>query len=187
MSNYKKVLSAYLPTESTNSGHSYSEGGALYALGLVLSNHYDAEAKDLLLNHLRNDAADEPLQHGAALGLGLLCMGQDDMQIYESLKNLLFRNNAVSGQAAAIAIGLLMLGSANLEVQEDLYAFAFDTQHEKIVRACVLAIGMILYRRENDADDMISKLCKDNDPVIRYGGMFACAMAYCGTGSVSCE
>lgn len=183
VSQYKKVLSAYLPGETSSASHSYSEGGALYALGLMLSNHFDAAAKELLIAHIRNEAAEEPLQHGAALGIGLICMGQADMELYEELKGLLLRNSAVSGQAAAIAIGLLMLGSANEEVQEDLHGFAFDTQHSKISRACILAIAMLLYRRETDADEMIAKLCKSNDPVFRYGGMFAYAMAYCGTGS----
>lgn len=184
---YKKVLASYLPGDAPNTAHAYSEGGALYATGLILSNHYDPEAAEMMMNHLRNDTAEEALHHGAALGLGLVCMGQCDPLIYEELKTTLYRNSAVSGQAAAIGIGLLMLGSGNLEVLDTLYAFCADTQHEKIVRACSLAIAMVLYRCEKNANIMISKLANDNDPVVRYGGMFAYAMAYCGTGSVGCS
>ncbi|CDR94992.1 rpn2_yeast 26S proteasome regulatory subunit rpn2, putative [Babesia bigemina] len=180
---YKKVLASYLPGETPNSSHAYSEGGSLYATGLMLSNRFDPEAAEMMLGHLRNDSAEEALHHGAALGLGLVCMGQCDPAIYEELKATLYRNSAVSGQAAAIAIGLLMMGSGNLEVLDTLYAFCSDTQHEKIVRACALAISMVLYRCEKNASIMIGKLTHDNDPVVRYGGMFTYAMAYCGTGS----
>ncbi|EAN31776.2 Proteasome/cyclosome repeat family protein [Theileria parva strain Muguga] len=177
----KKVLSSYLPTES--GGGSYSEGGSLYALGLIHSNHFDASSKELLLNSLRNEGAEESVHHGAALGLGLVCMGQCDYELYEELKGVMFRNSAVPGQAAAIAIGLLMLGSGNENVVDELYTFSYETQHEKIIRACVIAIAMVLYQREKHADAIISKLCRDNDAIIRYGGMFCYAMAYCGTGS----
>ncbi|GFE54484.1 26S proteasome regulatory protein [Babesia ovis] len=181
--NCKKVLASYLPGSSPNSSHAYSEGGSLYAVGLIMANHYDREAVDLLLEHIKNDSVDEAVHHGAALGLGLVCMGQCDQDVYDELKNILLKNNAVSGQAAAVAIGMLMFGSGNLEVLDALHACCTDTQHEKIVRACALAIGMVLYRAEIGADSMIAQLTKDNDPVVRYGGMFAYAMAYCGTGS----
>ncbi|BAM42116.1 26S proteasome regulatory subunit [Theileria orientalis strain Shintoku] len=176
-----KLLSSYLPSGSGTA--SYSEGGSLYALGLIHSNHFDAPARDLLLNSLRNEEGEESLHHGAALGLGLVCMGQCDFELYEELKGLMFRNSAVPGQAAAIAIGLLMLGSGSETVVDELYTFSYETQHEKIIRACVLAIAMVVYQREKHADNIINKLCHDNDAIIRYGGMFCYAMAYCGTGS----
>ncbi|AFZ81480.1 26S proteasome regulatory subunit, putative [Theileria equi strain WA] len=177
----RKVLASYLPIEP-GSG-SFSEGGALYALGLIHSNHFDPSAKLIILNTLRSENAEEPMHHGAALGLGLVCMGNGDQELYEDLKTLLFRNNAVSGQGAAIGIGLLMIGSGSERVIDELYTFAYETQHEKIIRACVVAIAMVLYRKEKQADPTIKKLCKDSDSIIRYGGMFCYAMAYCGTGS----
>ncbi|EDO06119.2 putative rpn2_yeast 26S proteasome regulatory subunit rpn2 [Babesia bovis T2Bo] len=181
--NCKKVLSAYLPGSSPNSSQAFSEGGSLYAIGLIMANHYDSEAVDILTQHIKNESVEEAVHHGAALGLGLVCMGQCDRAVYEELNNILLKNNAVSGQAAAIGIGLLMFGSGNLEVLDALHSCCVDTQHEKISRACALAIAMVLYRLEKDADSMIAKMTKDNDPVVRYGGMFAYAMAYCGTGS----
>jgi len=36
--------------------------------------------------------------------------------------------------------------------------------------------------RQEEADTMIEQLTTDKDPVIRYGGAFAIALAYCGTG-----
>eukprot|EP00921_Rhytidocystis_pertsovi_P002494 GHVQ01004303.1.p1 GENE.GHVQ01004303.1~~GHVQ01004303.1.p1 ORF type:complete len:545 (-),score=77.34 GHVQ01004303.1:62-1696(-) len=72
------VLGAYLPKASGERGSPYSEGGALYALGLINANHSDESVKEYLLSQLRGASSDETLQHGACLGLGLLCMGRSD-------------------------------------------------------------------------------------------------------------
>eukprot|EP00920_Eleutheroschizon_duboscqi_P030126 GHVT01073031.1.p1 GENE.GHVT01073031.1~~GHVT01073031.1.p1 ORF type:complete len:474 (-),score=164.82 GHVT01073031.1:425-1804(-) len=42
-------------------------------------------------------------------------------------------------------------------------------------------MAMILYRGEEEAQPFINQLCGDNDPLIRYGAMFAIGMASCGT------
>lgn len=49
--------------------------------------------------------------HGACLGIGLIAMGTEDESLYEFLKNILFTNNANTGEAAGLAIGLLMAGT----------------------------------------------------------------------------
>ena len=49
------------------SGSSYSEGGSLFALGLIHANH-GAGVLDYLRNALKNTQT-EVLQHGACLGL----------------------------------------------------------------------------------------------------------------------
>jgi 26S proteasome regulatory subunit N2 len=40
---------------------------------------------------------------------------------------------------------------------------------------------MAMYGQEEAADSTIDQLCLDKDPVLRYGGMYAIAMAYAGT------
>jgi hypothetical protein len=63
----KALLAPYLPRDGAG-GSPYSEGGALYALGLIAANH-GAAHRAFLLNSLR--AAGSPvIQHGACLGLG---------------------------------------------------------------------------------------------------------------------
>ena len=76
-----QLLQPYLPSTggSTGPGASvYSEGGALYALGLVHANNAAAggkakEALEFLRNALRAEGG-EVVQHGAALGLGVAAM-----------------------------------------------------------------------------------------------------------------
>jgi hypothetical protein len=74
----------------------------------------------------------------------------------------------------------VLLGSAS-EKCADLINFAHDTQHEKIIRGIAIGLALIMYGREEEADALISQLTTDKDPILRYGGMFAIGLAYCGT------
>ena len=44
-----------------------------------------------------------------------------------------------------------------------------------------LGIALTVYGREEGADTLIEQMTRDQDPIIRYGGMYALALAYCGT------
>jgi 26S proteasome regulatory subunit N2 len=178
----RKILETYLPSAGGGARSSpYSEGGALYAMGIIHANHYDPETKAYLLEQLHNAQASEVLQHGACLGLGLVCMATADEQLFEELKQTLYSDTAVAGEAAAYAIGLVMVGSANETAIQELKQYAHDTSHEKIIRACALGLAMIMFRREEDAEPLISEMMADKDAILRYGGCFCIALAYVGT------
>ncbi|CAJ1361221.1 unnamed protein product, partial [Effrenium voratum] len=177
----RSILSTYLPQQGGTRGSPYSEGGALYGMGIIHANHYDRETKDYLLEQLRNSQATEVLQHGACLGIGLLCMATADERIYDELTQTLYTDTAVAGEAAAYAIGLVMVGSASQKAIDELRAYAHDTQHEKIIRACALALAMMMFRKEEEAEPLITEMLLDKDAILRYGGCFAIALAYVGT------
>lgn len=44
-----------------------------------------------------------------------------------------------------------------------------------------LGIALTVYGREEEADELIKNMTLDQDPIIRYGGMYALALAYSGT------
>ncbi|EEB08916.1 19S proteasome regulatory subunit Rpn2 [Schizosaccharomyces japonicus yFS275] len=175
------ILRPYLPDDESPSTSVYSEGGALYAMGLIHANH-GRGITDFLREHL-NRAENEVVQHGVVLGLGLAGMASHDETIYEAIKNVLFSDNAVAGAAAGIAMGLVMLGTASATAIDEMIQYAHETQHEKIVRGLGIGIALIVYGRQQEADAVIDRLVDDLDPVLRYGGMFATALAYCGTGN----
>ncbi|CAK9108184.1 unnamed protein product [Durusdinium trenchii] len=177
----RSILSTYLPQQGGTRSSPYSEGGALYGMGLIHANHYDQETKAYLLEQLHNAQATEVLQHGACLGLGLLCMATADERIYDELTQTLYTDTAVAGEAAAYAIGLVMVGSASQKAIDELRAYAHDTQHEKIIRACALALAMMMFRKEEEAEPLIQEMLLDKDAILRYGGCFAIALAYVGT------
>ena len=70
-------------------------------------------------------------QHGACLGLGLAGLGTNDGELFEELKNVLYTDSAIAGEAAGLGLGLLAVGSATDKAAE-LLAYAHDTQHEKV-------------------------------------------------------
>jgi 26S proteasome regulatory subunit N2 len=182
LSQSRKLLEPYLPRqEGVSSGSIFSQGGALYAYGLIHANH-GANA----LQYLRtmfNNADEEVIQHGGALGLGIAGMATGDEQIYEELTKVLFADSALNGEAVGLAVGLIMLGTGNAKAVETMFTYAHETAHEKIVRGCAIGMALIMFGQQEGADVMIEGLLNDPDPTLRYGGILTVAMAYCGTGS----
>lgn len=104
---------------------------------------------------------------------------------FSELKNLLYTDNAIAGEGAALAMGLIMLGQSETALAQvavpELLNYIHDTTHEKITRSLALAVAMMVYGKEEGADALIEQLSRDRDPIVRYGAMYAVAMAYCGT------
>ena len=180
----QKLLEPYLPKDQiagSNTGSVYSQGGSLYALGLIYANH-ETFAVDLIRDHFKK-ATEEVVQHGAALGLGCAGMANQDDGIFDDLRNVLYSDSALNGEAVGLSMGLIKLGSGHSKSIEDMIAYAHETQHEKIVRGLSLGMALIMYSRQEGADSLVNGLLQDPDPLLRYGGIQTLALAYCGTGS----
>jgi 26S proteasome regulatory subunit N2 len=185
LSQGQKLLQPYLPREHIagvgGSGSVYSQGGSLYAFGLIYANH-GGMAVDIIRDHFKK-ATEEVVQHGGALGLGVAGMATGDEGIYEDLRSVLYTDSALNGEAVGLAMGLIMLGTGNMRALEDMIQYAHDTQHEKIVRGLAMGMALIMYGRQEAADELINGLLGDPDPTLRYGGIMTIALAYCGSGS----
>ncbi|GAA5975568.1 hypothetical protein JCM5350_002652 [Sporobolomyces pararoseus] len=181
----KTILEPYLPGSATGGAAAksvYSEGGSLYALGLVNANHGKEETTNYLLETLKG-TQDEVIMHGAALGLGVAAMGSGNEEIYDALRDVLFNDSAIAGEAAGYAMGLVMLGSGSAKALDEMVQYAHETQHEKIIRGLAVGVAFVLYGKEGEADEMIESLLGDADAILRYGGVYTLALAYAGTGS----
>lgn len=182
----------------------YSEGGSLYALGLIHGSHSGSsaeqreEATSFLRSHLRASHANEVISHGACLGVGLSAMGTADLAIINELKEVLDTDSAVAGEAAGIAIGMVLVGTGAcnshntlgptnkeeiMDIVAELKNYARETQHEKIIRGIAIGLALMNYGQEENADALIEEMRSDRDPIMRYGAQYAIALAYCGTGS----
>jgi 26S proteasome regulatory subunit N2 len=177
----QKLLEPYLPKDSVSSGSHYEQGGSLYALGLIYANH-GSNVLDYLLKQFQN-ASEEVIQHGGALGVGVAGMATGSEEIFEAFKTVLYTDSAINGEAVGLSMGLVMLGTGNIKALEDMIQYAHDTQHEKIVRGLAMGMALIMYARQEAADELINGLLEDADPTLRYGGIMTIALAYCGTGS----
>ncbi|KAK9446473.1 armadillo-type protein [Limtongia smithiae] len=184
------LLRPYLPSDSATSqagGSRYSQGGSLYALGFVFAGH-GKDVMDFLRSSIRDGIASsavesETVLHGAALGAGVAGMATCDEDVYEELKTILYSDSAVAGEAAGLSMGLVMLGSGSERALDEMLQYAHDTQHEKIIRGLAVGIALLMYGKEEAADSLIDKLLDEQDPILRYGGVFTIALAYCGTGN----
>lgn len=179
----QKLLDPYLPKDggAASAGSSYSQGGSLYALGLIYTNH-GTHVLDYLQRQFKA-TQEEVVQHGGALGLGVAGMATGSEEIYDDLKTVLYSDSAINGEAVGLSMGLVMLGSGNVKALEDMIQYAHDTQHEKIVRGLAMGMALIMYARQEAADELINGLLEDADPALRYGGIMTVALAYCGSGS----
>ena len=179
LSKSRSLVSPYLPPAPGGTSPSpYSEGGALYALGLIHVNHGN-DVRQLLLDSLRG-TQHEVVQHGACLGLGIAGLGSEDVEAFEEAKNVLYMDSAVAGEGAGLALGLIFAGTGT-ERAAEMLAYAHDTQHEKIIRGLAIGLAFIHYGREEAAETVIEAMTGDQDPIIRYGGMFTIGLAYKGS------
>jgi 26S proteasome regulatory subunit N2 len=206
-----QLLEPYLPPTPSDGGGgpatsgSYAEGGSLYALGLIhgssAASNADKrrETADYVRTHLRASHANEVLSHGAALAVGLTCMGSADLIVVQELKEVLDTDFAVAGEAAGLAIGMVLVGTGAgnavnslpnndsreelMEVVAELKNYARETQHEKIIRGIAVGLALMNFGQEENADAAIEEMRSDRDPIMRYGAQYATALAYCGTGS----
>ncbi|KAJ3550952.1 hypothetical protein NM688_g4968 [Phlebia brevispora] len=181
------ILGPYLPqdggADSGVPGAAYSEGGALYALGLINAGCGSGRQVDEYLRNALKSTQNEIVRHGAALGLGIAGMGGKNTEAYEELKQTLFDDSAVSGEGAGYAMGLVMLGTADAGCAEEMLMYARETQHDKIIRGLSIGLAFIFYGRQEQADKMIGELLGEKDPILRYGGVYTLALAYAGTGN----
>ncbi|TFY64407.1 hypothetical protein EVJ58_g2635 [Rhodofomes roseus] len=185
------ILGPYLPQQGGNDsgipGAQYSEGGALYALGLVNAGVGSGRQVEEYLRNMLRESQNDVVQHGAALGLGVAGMGGKNAETYEELKQALFReDSAVAGEAAGYAMGLIMLGTADATASEEMLQYARETEHEKIIRGIAIGIAFIYYGKQEEADSIVKVLLAEKGgdwrtAILRYGGVFTLALAYAGT------
>ena len=181
----KDIMKPYLPGSSSSSSI-YAHGGAFYGIGLIYANTNDEQIIKFLLDALNAHSNNkEAILHGIFLALGLVSMGSHDQNLYEKLRDGIYTDDAIIGEAAAYAVGLAMAGSRNTDAIDDLLKYAHDTQHEKIIRAISIALALIVYGAEEQADTLIESLSREKDPILRYGCMYCIGMAYAGSGNTT--
>lgn len=118
-------------------------------------------------SQLRQGQHSEVLRHGACLGLGLSSLGTGNTVAVEEMKQALYTDNAITGEAAAYGMGLVMCGSASEREIRELLSYARDTQHEKIIRGCSVALALLMFQREEEADSLVEQLLLDKDSILR--------------------
>lgn len=176
----EEVISKFYP--GAGQTDDYLGGGSLYALGLSQLSKNTKQKIDFLLNIVKTSQK-EPIVHGACLGIGLLGMSSNDLELVEALKVFIYNESAIMGEAAAYSIGLIMAGKMDDVLIQELLDACKNNTHEKIIRGMALSMALMAYQSEELADNLIEQLLDTKDHVMRYGGAYAIGMAYVGTGN----
>ena len=124
------------------------------------------------------------INHGGCLGLGLTAMGTHRADVYEQLKFCLYRDDAVTGEAAGLAMGLCELGSKCGCFRGHGCLCPGDSTSE-ILLGLAVGIALVMYGRLEEADPLIEGPTRDKNAILRRSGMYTIAMAYCVTGNNS--
>lgn len=176
------LLSQYLPKDGVV-GSEYSEGGALFALGLTHAGHPNYQSiMDVLLKSITAPGEDEVRKHGGCFGIGAAGFATRHSQAVEECKSVLFQDNAVSGEGAAVGLGLLMFGSVDEELAQELLSFGRATKHDKIKRSVAIAVAMIMFKSAEKAQSLIESLLAEQEGWLRFCAMWTVALAFVGTG-----
>jgi 26S proteasome regulatory subunit N2 len=160
-------------------------GGALYALGLIYANYsWDPKVVETVRSSLRN-SKQMYIQYGSALSIGLINIGSQNRDDYETLKEILYAQPVVpeTGEAAGYGIGMVMLGCGKTEEGEELMQFAENCEHDKVSRGLSMAFALMMYGYEHEADEQFERLINQRSSVLREGAAWTLALAYVGTGN----
>ncbi|CAB3402392.1 unnamed protein product [Caenorhabditis bovis] len=177
-----KVLDPYLPRDGSIEGFGFKEGGAMFAYGLIHARHGDATAMSTLAQWLKSAEA-EPVRHGSCLGYGVAGLGSSSSSAYEKIREVLQRDEAVSGESAGIAMGLIMAGNLNEAVFTELKQYSIDTQHDKTQRGIRTGLACAAFGLQREAEPWIeSAITNKSNPMLRSTGVCMLSMAYAGTG-----
>ncbi|KAE9552793.1 hypothetical protein FO519_004010 [Halicephalobus sp. NKZ332] len=180
-SNALKLLDPYLPKGEPDQ-FGYKEGGSLYAYGLIHANHGSPNVIDYLQKQLSN-ATTAAVRHGACLGLGIAAMGTHNEGVYTQLREVLFQDDAVVGEAAGTAMGLVMAASLNNDAFREMVQYISDTAHDKIQRGLRTGLALLAYGRMEEVEPWVNELLEaKSNAVLRQTAVCMLAMAYAGSG-----
>ncbi|VDM38898.1 unnamed protein product [Toxocara canis] len=194
--NAQKLLEPYLPKGEADQ-FGFKEGGSLYAYGLIHANHGNTQVISYLRDQLHK-ATTSAIRHGACLGLGLAAMGTHDeqaiggtqkelrasfLQVYVQLRDCLYQDDAVTGEAAGMAMGLVMVGGMHQGAFQEMVQYVSDTQHDKIQRGLRTGIALLAYGRQEEAEPWVVQLMEHKaNAMLRSTAVCTLAMAYAGSG-----
>jgi 26S proteasome regulatory subunit N2 len=89
-----------------------------------------------------------------------------DADAYDDLKQALYTDSAIAGEAAGYSMGLVMLGSGSEEVIDEMLQYAHETHHEKIIRGLAVGIAFICYGTQEQANATIDRLLSEKVSII---------------------
>lgn len=74
------------------------------------------------------------------------------------MRDCLYQDDAVTGEAAGLAMGLVMVGGMQAEAYQEMVQYVCDTQHDKIQRGLRTGIALLAYGKFRSLVDLCNNL-----------------------------
>ncbi|VDP64555.1 unnamed protein product [Schistosoma mattheei] len=195
-----RLMSAYLPKDASgSSGSVYTEGGGLFALGLIHANHggtMTGEAAGIgiglvmlgtgstraiedLLGYAK-ETAHEKIIRGVALGIALVMYGRVE-EADELIDNLIIDNDPILRWSGMATIAMAYCGTGNNQAVKRLLHAAVSDTNDDVRRWAVTALGFVLFKNPEQVPSLVSLLVESYHPHLRYGAAMAVGIACAGT------
>uniref|UniRef100_A0A0E0H5R4 26S proteasome non-ATPase regulatory subunit 1 homolog n=1 Tax=Oryza nivara TaxID=4536 RepID=A0A0E0H5R4_ORYNI len=173
----RALMAPYLPQSGAVGGGSpYSEGGALYALGLIHANHGEG-IKQFLRESLRNTSAEV----GLSLGIALTVYGREE-EADTLIEQMTRDQDPILRYGGMYALALAYRGTANNKAIHQLLHFAVSDVSDDVRRTAVMALGFVLYNEPEQTPRIVSLLSESYNPHVRYGAALAVGISCAGSG-----
>ncbi|XP_030747913.1 26S proteasome non-ATPase regulatory subunit 1 [Sitophilus oryzae] len=180
------LMQSYLPKEvGPSSG--YSEGGGLYALGLIHANH-GANIIDYLLGQLKDaqneyaqESQHEKILRGLAVGISFNMYGRLE-EAEPLIQQLTTDKDPILRRSGMYTIAMAYCGTGHNQAIRKLLHVAVSDVNDDVRRAAVTALGFLLFRTPEQCPSVVSLLAESYNPHVRYGAAMALGIACAGTG-----
>jgi 26S proteasome regulatory subunit N2 len=150
-------------------------------LGLIHANHGSANVVEYLQKQLAG-ATTASVRHGACLGLGVAALATHNEAVYAQLRETLYQDDAVVGEAAGTSMGLVMAASLDATAFREMVQYISDTAHDKIQRGLRTGLALLAYGRMEEVEPWVNELLAKSNAVLRQTAVCMLAMAYAGSG-----
>lgn len=193
-----EILQNVLPNEKE-----MSDGGSLISLGMIECNkkNNDNLIQNYLLNFIEsaNTLNSQTLMYGGCLGLGLVNIGKYDKELIEIFLNIIEDEDVLAGEASVYAIGMNIIQESIENNNDDdsdkdaahnnsyinilvnnLYNIGCTTKHEKISRACGIAISLAQIQKQK-ITPLVDEMLHSKNEIIRSCAAYCIGSSFVGT------
>lgn len=177
-------LKELLDTDSAVAGEA-----AGIAMGMVLvgtgRNHTPDVA--LMVEELKSYAHEtqhEKIIRGIAMGLALMCYGQEE-QADAAIEEMRADRDPIVRYGAQYAIALAYCGTGSQKAVRILLHTAVSDVSDDVRMAAVLGLAFVLYKTPERVPELVKLLLESFNPHVRYASCMAVGIAMAGTGDAA--
>lgn len=126
----------------------------------------------------------EKIIRGIAMGLALMCYGQEEMAD-STIEELRADRDPIMRYGAQYAIALAYCGTGSQKAVRILLHTAVSDVSDDVRMAAVLGLAFVLYKTPERVPELVKLLLESFNPHVRYASCMAVGIAMAGTGDLA--